>query len=229
MKKLSVIIPMYNAEESIESCVLSLVNQDLHEDTFEVIIVNDGSHDKSLEIAEKLSSNYSNVRLISQTISGVRHARKTGICHAKGEYIHFINSDETISQNSYRRLFEIISNNHLDILTFNKIENETAVLFPKTSSKRELNLNEIYDGIKFIEQLNCCNTVWWHIIKREFLVSNTFYFIKGLYFDDGVSSFLIIVDSKNKTEKAIDKNKNINSYTSVLNPKILRIKKRAPL
>ena len=90
----SIVVPVYNVEAYLEKCLDSLVNQNF--DNYEVIIVNDGSTDKSKEIAQRYENKYSNVVLIDQKNKGLGGARNTGIEAVKGEYILFVDSDDYI-------------------------------------------------------------------------------------------------------------------------------------
>ena len=86
--KLSIIIPVYNVERYIERCLESVVcQQDVDTSLYEVIVVNDGTPDKSMEIVEKYSNVYSNISIISQSNQGLSAARNNGMKVAKGEYI----------------------------------------------------------------------------------------------------------------------------------------------
>lgn len=96
--KLSIIIPVYNAEQFIARCIESIYKGNpLHTSDFEVICVNDGSTDGSKHVLERLSACYSNLRVIHKTNGGPGAARNRGILNAKGEYIYFVDSDDTIN------------------------------------------------------------------------------------------------------------------------------------
>lgn len=88
---ISIVIPLYNKENCIEACLASVANQTYKD--YEVIIVNDGSNDRSMEIIESLSCQ--NLKLISQSNAGVSAARNRGINEAKGKYIAFLDADDT--------------------------------------------------------------------------------------------------------------------------------------
>ena len=88
--KLSIIIPVYNVEKYIEATISSVYRQNLPEDEFEIILVNDGSTDNSLQIITELASKHSNITVLSQENQGPSIARNKGIQMAKGEYIHFM-------------------------------------------------------------------------------------------------------------------------------------------
>ena len=92
---ITVVVPVYNVESYLERCVTSIRKQS--HTNLEILLVNDGSTDKSLEICQRLEQEDQRIRLISQANGGLSAARNTGIAQAKGQYIAFIDSDEVIS------------------------------------------------------------------------------------------------------------------------------------
>ena len=93
---LSFIIPVYNVEKYIRTCIESIYQQDLDENSFEVIIVNDGTKDRSMEMIADLIEQHSNIIVINQENQGLSVARNNGIIKAMGEYIAMIDSDDLI-------------------------------------------------------------------------------------------------------------------------------------
>ena len=102
--KLSIIIPVYNVEKYIEVCIESLYKQNISEDEFEVILINDGSTDNSLSILQRFEIQHTNITVISQRNQGLSVTRNNGIKAAKGEYILFVDSDDLIIKNSLKTL-----------------------------------------------------------------------------------------------------------------------------
>ena len=99
---ISVIVPFYNVEAYIEQCVESVLTTDL---TIELILVDDGSTDRSAEIAERYVRSHSNVRLVHQPHSGPSDARNLGLDVARGEYVAFIDSDDWVEPGALTRLY----------------------------------------------------------------------------------------------------------------------------
>lgn len=93
---ISIVVPVYNSANFIKKCVTSLITQTY--DNLEIILVDDGSSDESLEICNQLQKGDNRIKVIHQENAGVSSARNTGIKVAKGEYILFIDSDDTISK-----------------------------------------------------------------------------------------------------------------------------------
>ena len=105
--KISVIIPVYNAEKYLESCVQSVLQQET-ESEYEIILVNDGSRDGSPELCDCLARQDGRIRVIHQVNQGVSAARNAGIAAASGEYILFLDSDDKMADNMLMRLKQVV-------------------------------------------------------------------------------------------------------------------------
>ncbi len=113
---MSIIIPVYNVEEYIEKCIVSLQDQDLSKDEYEIIIINDGSPDNSREIVLRLMELYGNIVFIEQENKGVSIARNNGISRATGTYIMPIDPDDYVLPNSLKRILEKAIVRELDVI-----------------------------------------------------------------------------------------------------------------
>ena len=111
--KVSVVVPIYNAEKFIEATVEMLCKQTLSD--IEIILVNDGSSDSSGEICDKLSKQDSRIKVIHLKNSGVCVARNTGVKVAQGEYITFCDSDDVISEKLVEVLYKLATENNCDM------------------------------------------------------------------------------------------------------------------
>lgn len=118
MKKISIILPAYNVAPWLKDCVLSLEDQDLKQEDYEIIIVNDGSTDDTEAIAKALKETYPNIHLYTQANQGVSAARNKGIAQAIGEYILFIDPDDTVVPNCLGKMYSFVKGNTLDIGMF---------------------------------------------------------------------------------------------------------------
>lgn len=121
MVKLSIIIPVYNSEKYLDKCLESVCHQNLSENEYEIILINDGSVDRSKEMIAQFAVKYSHIVFINQENQGVSVARNAGLAIAKGDYITFIDSDDSIYPGSLRNILSYIFENDLDIL-YGKIE-----------------------------------------------------------------------------------------------------------
>ena len=99
MKKISLIVPVYNVEDFVARCLNSLLEQNMSYEDYEIIIVNDGSTDSSLEIIQPYLEKYPNCKLIDKPNGGLSSARNAGLNVALGEYIWFVDSDDFIMPN----------------------------------------------------------------------------------------------------------------------------------
>ena len=116
VKKVSIVIPVYNVENYLVECLLSAVNQDY--DNKEIILVDDGSTDTSDLIIEDFQSKYSFVRSVRTKNQGQSSARNTGLEMASGDYVLFLDSDDWIEKNTISMCINTIIQNNLDIVLF---------------------------------------------------------------------------------------------------------------
>lgn len=113
MDLISVIVPVYNAEKSVERCLKSIIKQSYK--NLEIIIINDGSTDKSLNICEKFYAKDSRIRIICQENGGVSKARNTGISSMSGEYVIMIDSDDYMTECTIEKLYNEILLTNADL------------------------------------------------------------------------------------------------------------------
>jgi glycosyltransferase involved in cell wall biosynthesis len=109
MKLISIVVPVYNSEKYLEKCLVSLINQTYK--NIEIIVINDGSTDGSLDIAKQLAKRDSRVKVYSKKNGGLSSARNHGIEKASGEYIGFVDSDDYIDCNMYSYLYDALEKN----------------------------------------------------------------------------------------------------------------------
>lgn len=108
-KVISVVVPVFNAGQYLESCIDSLIAQDYP--YIEIILVNDGSADNSLEICLRKQKEDTRVRCVSQKNKGASSARNSGLSIASGEYVTFVDSDDTVAADYVSHLVENMGDN----------------------------------------------------------------------------------------------------------------------
>lgn len=186
MKKLSIIVPVYNVEKYIRNCVESIFRQGLSDDEFEVIIVNDGTPDNSMDQIADIVKTHTNILVINQTCQGPSIARNSGLKHAVGEYIAFIDSDDILIDNSLSILLGKAINSNADLIMANYIEMNTEVIpsFPTVNYENIIVKEKTGDSI-FLEDFdpNDCH-VWHTLYRRVFLETNNISFIPKIYYED---------------------------------------------
>lgn len=178
--KLSIIIPMYNVELYIERCLTSCLKQNISYEDYEIVVVNDGSPDGSLQIAERIASQRQNIKIISQPNGGLSDARNTGISVAKGDYIWFVDADDWIRENCLKEVVEQLYSEHLEALAIcaaNNIDGENIRRF----SFQNMSIMKGKDAMLKGECVCCAPFT---IYKREFLIKNNLAFYKGIFHED---------------------------------------------
>ena len=152
--ELSIIVPVYNGEETIEKCINSILNSTYK--NFEILVINDGSTDKTTGILKKFED-IGNIKIINKNNEGVSIARNTGIHYAKGIYTTFVDSDDTIDKDYYMNAISQIKKNSTDLVICSYIVNdkkETIDYIEKESSKKVL--SDLINSNKF----QFFNVVW---------------------------------------------------------------------
>lgn len=202
--KISVIIPIFNVEKYLEDCLESVINQSLKE--IEIICVDDGSTDGSNKILRYYASKDSRIHIIEKENGGLSSARNVGIEAAKGEYIHFLDSDDLMETIAYEYLYEKAKELKLDLLYFE------AESFFENDGIKEKNIDKmtLYDrkhkygvkkGIDLFTELKSNN---------DYIVSACLYLIslnllreirfsEGVYYEDNLFTFMTILRAKRAT------------------------------
>lgn len=168
MIKISILIPIYNAEKYLESCLQSIISQSLEE--IEIICVNDGSTDRSLEILKYYQKIDNRIIIINKKNNGASLARNTALKKARGEYCLNIDSDDWIEQGYLEDIYSKAKKENLDILITDYILYSTKL--NKKEKKKDLNIDEeeIISGIQYLKLFfsnNFYGYTWNKLIKRE--------------------------------------------------------------
>lgn len=178
----SVIIPVYNDENHIERAVRSVLQQQYGD--FEVLIIDDGSEDKTAEICEKLKTEDSRIQVIHRAHQGASASRNAGLSVAQGGYVCFVDSDDTISDSLLKDAYEkAILPHKPDMVLFNVTEEYDGFtrikktdllegLYEKTEIENEIIPCMIYDKGKRFCQGRVFPAVWNKIYKKELMVSH---------------------------------------------------------
>lgn len=182
--EVSIIVPIYNVENYIEECVESLINQKT-DVIYEIILVNDGTKDKSREKIEKYKE-LENVKIVDKENGGLSSARNAGLDVASGKYILFIDSDDFVLDDFVEKLYSYANSNELDVafsaykfyFDANNIKNYKGIYSENEIFTREEALKNLLVKKTFRTE------VWDDIYKREFLVANNLRFTEGVINED---------------------------------------------
>ncbi|MBP3831623.1 MAG: glycosyltransferase [Clostridia bacterium] len=175
MPKISIIVPVYNVEKYIDKCLKSLVNQTLQD--IEIIIVNDGSLDKSVEIIKKyVKENPTKINYYEKENGGLSSARNYGLEYATGEYIAFLDSDDYVDCNMYEEMYSLAKKENADML-------ECDFIWEWEYGKKIFDKRREYKTKE--EMMKKPRVVAWNkIYKREIINKYKIRFPEGLIYED---------------------------------------------
>lgn len=165
---ISIIIPIYNCEEYLARCIESVINQTYP--NLEIILVNDGSTDKSSVICDKYAKKDSRVKVIHKANGGVSSARNLGLENSHGNFISFIDSDDSIDKNMYSEMKKMIEETNSDICFCNiKYIRNGNIEEIKLGDKEIFNREEI---LKSFFDYNGVNLATWNKLFRTNVIKN---------------------------------------------------------
>ncbi len=229
MAKVSIIVSSHNGEEKIEKCIKSLINQKLED--IEIILIDDASVDRTLTIMKNYEQIFPNIKVFHNDVNkGQGFSRNLGLSVATGEYIGFVDSDDYISINMYKSMYESAKKNN-----FPDIVNTMMVLAKTDSSLMyDFNNSSIFNESLMETNKNkklfysfspsCCNKIF----KKE-LISD-YKFLENSMWEDVAFTFSMLIKSKSVLD--VDRNnyfyskddkENVSSKGSKYNPNILDI------
>ena len=198
MIKYSFIVPVYNTEKYLKKCLDSLINQTYKD--FEIIVVNDGSTDKSSNIISKYQKKYKNIIVIDKENEGLSMARNRGVQKSSGKYIIFVDSDDYVSNKLLEEVDKKIDDS--DILRF-QIATEDEE-YTKINEYHEEGFESMcgYDAFKYLSSYHFVEPAWCYVIRKNYYIENKFSFKKGVYHEDfGLIPYVIY---KARKVKSID-------------------------
>lgn len=178
MIKVSVIVPVYNAERYLIKCINSIMNQSFNEE-YELILVNDGSEDHSEDIINKKIEEFGSDKIIkvNQKNGGQGKARNSGVRIARGEYITFVDSDDHIDKEMLKDLYEKAIQEEADLVICDYVEEiENNKIYKKSLYKELEDINKEY----ILTVAGPCSK----LIKRSLIEKNDLYFPENMIYED---------------------------------------------
>ena len=170
MPKVSVVVPIYNAEKYLEECLFSIISQTLRD--IEIILVDDGSTDSSPEICDKYASLDNRIKVIHIANGGLGIAYNTGIQATTGEYVGFVEADDFVQKYMFEDLYNIAVRDKVDIVKsawFNYFEKQN--FFEKDQQMAEFSSHEVFNIKDKPWLLFKQFSIWSAIYRREFLIN----------------------------------------------------------
>ena len=190
---ISVIVPVYNAEEYIKRCVESIQNQTYSH--FELILVNDGSRDNSLALCQALAAQDERIVVLDRPNGGASAARNTGLAHMRGQYIVFVDSDDYVSPSYLENLHRAAKQGDYDIVqcnlesTFDMDKRLEKVLYRQTDVK-EVTKKQALNDRKYKV------SVWGKIYSAQLFMD--FRFQEGIIYEDDASYYILVDRAKKR-------------------------------
>ncbi len=200
--KISIIVPVYNVEKYLEQCLDSLINQSMED--IEIICINDGSTDNSLELLKKLSLKDDRIKVFTQENSGLSATRNKGIDLAKGEYILFLDSDDWFELDTCKVVYENAQKFDSDLVIFllkNYDESDGKYYednYYNNSCLDDKFLNTSFNIDDLGEKIFSLSvTAVNKLYKKSLLIENNIKFPVGLYFEDNPVYYEVMLLAKN--------------------------------
>ena len=173
MIKVSIILPVYNAEKYIKDTIYSVLNQTIKD--IELIIIDDGSVDNSYNICKEIQKIDTRIVLKKIENNGVSNARNYGIKIAKGKYLMFIDADDQYDCNIVRKMLSSIENSDLSVCNFKEIRQNGKIKSKKIKYKKNIS-KENSLMINFLQKNDLFNVVWNKIYKKDIIIKNNIEF-----------------------------------------------------
>ena len=173
----SIIVPVYNGEHTIEKCINSLLNQTF--DEIEIIIIDDGSIDKSLMCINKIARIDNRIKVISQNNRGVSNARNVGIKNSSGEFICFIDCDDWVGNDYIENLYKLITTTSSDLSVCGYTEVFNNINIEKIISKSKLNHDGTINGQAkdiLVQIKDYINSPCLKLYKSSIIIENKLFF-----------------------------------------------------
>ncbi len=186
MNRLSIILPIYNVEKYLPTCIESILGQDFVD--YELILVDDGSKDSSSSICDDYSDRYDNIKVVHKKNGGLSDARNVGLSHASGNYVFFIDSDDFLIDNHVLSKINDKLQSNPDVIAFKSIKwyDETGK-FGDDCDDLSVQNNSVPAYEKYLELIDkdtYYNSAWSKVIRRAILIENNITFEKGLLGED---------------------------------------------
>lgn len=182
--KFSVIIPAYNAEKYIKKCINSVLCQEYND--IEIIVINDGSSDKTGEICKEYENKNANILYFFQENMGQSVARNIGIKHATGDYIIFLDADDYMSDGSIKKIYSKLQDECFDAIIFNAGRYDECGKKIGNIIPKGIDENYYVSGYDYIIKYGYIVPVvpWIWILRREFIIENNLLFMTGRFCED---------------------------------------------
>lgn len=161
----SLIIPVFNSEKTVARCIESIVSQDF--DDYEILLINDGSTDKSDALCKEFSEKYRTVKYFKKENGGVSSARNLGLEKASGKYVLFVDSDDEVSGNYFEALNEMTEKNDCDMYMFSCRLSDGRNEEIRQEQNAVYGADSVFDAVSFAIRNRRINVLWCKAFLNE--------------------------------------------------------------
>lgn len=214
---ISIVVPTYNNDKYINDCIESVVQQSYP--NIELLIIDDGSSDKTIETIQLWQNQHHNIYMYRHAHSGVSASRNLGIAKAKGEYIFFIDADDTIQNNCIQTLFDIANTTSSDITVIKRPNKFTAHSnSPKHTNNPQRTTVPGLDAALEMLQYNIVISSWGKLFNLKLLKNNSINFNESLSYGEGFDFTIraMLASKKVTITNQPLYNYRVDSYTSIM-------------
>jgi glycosyltransferase involved in cell wall biosynthesis len=202
---ISFIVPVYNTEKTLVRCVNSLLAQGLDKDAFEIILINDGSTDRSESLCRELAEKNPCIRFLSQRNTGPSEARNSGIRTSRGDYLCFVDSDDSLIPEGIASLLPYCDGNN-DLIRY-----WCKLVYPganESIDKDDGNVLFSGSGLDYLRRFGLETFCWNYLYKKQFLFENGLLFKPGIIGED----FLYMYDIMSANPRVVSVARRIYQY-----------------
>ena len=205
--KVSVIVPVYNAEKYLPACLESILNQTLAD--FELLVVDDCSTDSSATIAESYRERFGGrlkIISLSENTGNPSIPRNVGLENSRGEYVFFVDNDDLLIQNALKTFYDLAENFRADVVytqrgyMCDEFGNVTVAALDKNSSpvaSPTLETGDIAERVENFLRTSYCWAPWAKFVRRDLLIANKIFFPRVTISEDVLWSFKVVCAAKN--------------------------------
>ena len=178
---LSIIIPVYKVEDYVGQCLQSVFDVGADEREYEVVVVNDGTPDKSMDVVRRVCEGHGNVKIVEQANQGLSAARMAGLPEAEGDYVWFVDSDDWLEKGAVDTILKMIAH-HSDVSVF-----AMPLIWIGTKGEHldyQIDIDQIYNGKELLKTSYPLWAAQRYVIKRDLFHHQALFFPIGLLHED---------------------------------------------
>ncbi len=191
-------------EKYLGRCLDSLLHQDIPKESYEIIVVNDGSKDTTLTIAQEYTAKYPSIVVLDKPNGGIGSARNAGLAIAKGTYLYFVDPDDYIAPNVLGIITKLLVDNDLDLLAFDFVDLPMNVATVEDKPAVMPTSIDIKTGIELVGARNFTNEAWWYVSKRALLTEHKIDFMEDRLMEDVIFTQQVLLSAQRTAHIPLD-------------------------